>query len=246
MEAMMHVSATIETMNASSACGPAIQADEAVMKAGTSAIRTIHSTRVNVRRTSAFAITGPYPPRVPSASDTAMPIGDHSRYSSSTTRRRPCGPDVASSMTSRRQPPARALSVAAMSQYPRSPARSRLAAGSGDHRNLHLDHRLDALEDVLEAGAGDRDAVVLEPDHGVRRVVLVADDVRHGNRQLGRATGVVELGCGDARDPRVHVHDRVHLGVLLVDHPVLDGVHRHPVRLDAGWHRQHHGAGVGL
>ena len=139
MAAMMHVSATIETMNASSACGPAIQADEALMKAGTSAIRTIHSTRVNVRRTSsqtiaasstsAFAITGPYPPRVPSASDTAMPIGDHSRYSSSTTRRRPCGPDVASSMTSRRQPPARALSVAAMSQYPRSPARSALPPG---------------------------------------------------------------------------------------------------------------------
>ena len=65
----------------------------------------------------------------PSASDAAMPIGDSSRYRNSATRRRPCGPRVASSITSRRQPPARALSVAAISQYPRSPARSQLPRG---------------------------------------------------------------------------------------------------------------------
>src|SRR5439155_6843044 len=60
-----------------------------------------------------------------------------------------------------------------------------------NHRNLHLDHRLDALEDVLEAAAGDRDAMVLETHHGLRRPVLVADDVGDGNGQLGGPARVV-------------------------------------------------------
>ena len=55
-----------------------------------------------------------------------------------------------------------------------------------------------------------------------------------------RAARVVDLGGHGALDPRVHVEDRVHLGMLAVDHPVLDRVDRHPPRLDARGHAQLH------
>ena len=59
-------------------------------------------------------------------------------------------------------------------------------------------------------------------------------------RQLLRAARVVHVRGVDALHPRVDVDDRADVRVLLVDHPVLDRVHRDAAGLDVRRHAQHH------
>ena len=57
--------------------------------------------------------------------------------------------------------------------------------------------------------------------------------------ELLRPARVVHVRRRDALHPRVHVQDRADVGVRLVDHPVLDRVHRHVPRLDSGRDAEH-------
>ena len=82
--------------------------------------------------------------------------------------------------------------------------------------------------------------MVLLADDGVGRVGLHANEVGDGVGELGRATGIVDLGGVDALNPGVHVHDRAHARVLHVDLPMLDRIDGHAARLDAGRYRHHH------
>lgn len=102
------------------------------------------------------------------------------------------------------------------------------------------DVRLDALEDLFERLARDRQPVVLEADDRVGRIWLDADEVGDGVGELGRATRIVDLGGVDALNPGVYVHDRAHARVLHVDLPMLDRVDGYAARLDAGRYRHHH------
>ena len=92
---------------------------------------------------------------------------------------------------------------------------------------------VDAVEDLVEAVAGDGEAVVALADDGARRVGRLAHELGDRLGELDGAARVVDLGGDGALDPRVHVEDRADVGMLAVDHPVLDRVDRHPPRLDA-------------
>ena len=74
--------------------------------------------------------------------------------------------------------------------------------------------------------------MVSQADDRVRRVGLGGEQLGDRSRQLLRAARVVDVGRRDALDPGVNVEDRADVGVLLVDHPVLDRVDRDAARLD--------------
>ena len=67
-----------------------------------------------------------------------------------------------------------------------------------------------------------------------------AHEVGNRRRELHRAARIVDVGRDRAVDPAVHVQDRADLGVLAVDHPVLDRVDRHSPRLHVRRDAEHH------
>ena len=83
------------------------------------------------------------------------------------------------------------------------------------------------------------------PTIGARRVGRLAHELRDRLGELHGAARVVDLGGGGALDPGVYVEDRVDLGMLAVDHPVLDRVDRHAPRLHVGRHPQQHDVALG-
>ena len=54
---------------------------------------------------------------------------------------------------------------------------------------------------------------------------LAREELGDVRGQLLGPAGVVDLRRRDALDPGVHVEDRADIRVLLVDHPVFDGIH---------------------
>ena len=74
----------------------------------------------------------------------------------------------------------------------------------------------------------------------LRRPTTAPCRVRRGGDQSGDAcrkllgaAGVVDLGRRDALHPGMHMENRLHPGMALVDHPVLDRVDRDAPRLDS-------------
>ena len=67
---------------------------------------------------------------------------------------------------------------------------------------------VDAVEDLVEAVAGDGEAVVALADDGARRVGRLAHELGDRLGELDGAARVVDLGGDGALDPRVHVEDR--------------------------------------
>ena len=82
----------------------------------------------------------------------------------------------------------------------------------------------------------------LSPMIACAGIGCLAHQLGHGLRQLRGAAGEVDLRRLDAVHPGVHVQDRADVGVLAVDHPVLDGVDRDAPRLDARRDRDLHRA----
>ena len=74
--------------------------------------------------------------------------------------------------------------------------------------------RLDAIEDLLEARPGDRDAVVPEPDDRVVRIVVGSNELGDASGQLLRPARVVDIRSLDPVHPGVNMDDRADAGML--------------------------------
>ena len=75
----------------------------------------------------------------------------------------------------------------------------------------------DPFQDLVQAVAGDGQAVVLEPDDGAGRVRRLPDQLGHLQRQLLRPAGDTRPRSRCARHPAVDVQDPAHRPVLAVD-----------------------------